>query len=1157
MSKKNGCCPLWISLIKKHCNISKLLLQHMYNVNEIQCEQIFSKYNSDLNEFTVNTVNGIDLINEVSYTGTSALLISCFYGLSNAINILFNNNMNFTNTKDAFYIACIEGNIQNVKQLLQLISVDEILTSSGSTALIIACGLGYNNLVHFLLDNKADTTICTINGDTPLSISIDNGNIACVEILLKYIYSDPQALLKFQSNLWNFDNNTVNAYRKYSNQKRYPISITKQIEQRLFPEYFSEIPLPSNCSRGLLKIRMPQHLCQHRRYCLSSFHIDMSKASDVIKSSIGRLDEPPQRHYRNDFMIKITGQESYMYGRKHVIGYEAIRIAFHNQDDVEFRLVKIENCLDKIRKELDEFIDKLLCGYLRGFVTLTMTNLFKQFVGSNIGANTKQINDGHVVEKEKKMDILMQQNVISLYNLDSKYKLKIKGLTNVKLLPQFDAITMKSIYVMVELWIGDQIFDQSTMKTDNMIPNNNIKWCKWLYCNNYSFLYSQIPREAVLCFMIISDNDQCLAWCRVTLVDYKMMLRQGKYLLNMWEIPVPRKTRAKHELFKDRTFRYKGTVTDKKLKNIDTERQCQLAIEFDTFGFDVIAPKYLPDIEYKEDVLGIKLNAQQVNKLQKQKLDKLLYHTPLSKTIDMEAKTLIWQARDLLYSDPKSLSVFLKSVNWTKISHILEAHKYLALWCPPRNPQNALEYLSFKFGDTKVREKAVEWMDEMHNSELCNIMLPLVQCLKYELYHNSCLEIFLLNRAIESPNQIGHLFFWYLFEEFNSENLEYRERFGLLLEEYLSVSVEHSKQLFLQMAFVKRLQIISNKMKSSQCVNYDDEEYQKDDISMKRLFYNELNELNEEIVSRIQLPLNPRMYAKNVVVEKCEYKICKTENYLLLMLQNTDEYAHDIAIKFMFGSENNLKENMLIIQLFNILDRIWLNAQCDALLKPYSIWTMGNIGMIEIIQNSQTITDINAEFGGGFHERTIEKYLKKFNTYDQSLKKARDAFAKSCAAYCIGTMILGITDRNEDNCMVTQNGHCFHVNFEYILGNHKKIRFQRERAACFMNPQMKYAINGGKKAPLWNMFMNWCSELYNVIRLRSKSLFVILTLMISYGSPQLLNESDIQYVETMLHLQYDNKKAEKYVQKQIKVALKDKMKRYFDDYAFLMPHRHS
>ena len=195
------------------------------------------------------------------------------------------------------------------------------------------------------------------------------------------------------------------------------------------------------------------------------------------------------------------------------------------------------------------------------------------------------------------------------------------------------------------------------------------------------------------------------------------------------------------------------------------------------------------------------------------------------------------------------------------------------------------------------------------------------------------------------------------------------------------------------------------------------------------------------------------------------------------------------------------------------------------------------------------------EFGGAFNETTIDKYLKKHNPYEQGLKKARQNFARSCAGYCVATCVLGIGDRHSDNYMVHKNGQFFHIDFGHFLGNFKsKFNIKRERSPFVFSPQMKFAIDAGqKKCELYDDFLNWCVDAYNVLRLRSRLLLVLFTLMVSAGLPELSVETDIAYFQNMLNLSYQQKRASTHIQKEIAKALRDRA-RLMDNHIHLKVH---
>lgn len=296
------------------------------------------------------------------------------------------------------------------------------------------------------------------------------------------------------------------------------------------------------------------------------------------------------------------------------------------------------------------------------------------------------------------------------------------------------------------------------------------------------------------------------------------------------------------------------------------------------------------------------------------------------------------------------------------------------------------------------------------------------------------------------------------------------------------------------------------------------------------------------------------MARKKIVVEKCRYMSSKKVP-LWLVFENADEYAADIAIMFKAGDD--LRQDMLTLQMINVMDRLWLDSKLDLHLKPYSVLATGpEVGMLQIVQKSVTVNTINMEYGGAFNETTIDKYLKKHNQYEQALKKARENFARSCAGYCVATCVLGIGDRHSDNYMVHQNGQFFHIDFGHFLGNFKsKFGIKRERSPFVFTPQMKFAIDAGaKKCNLYDEFLNWCAEAYNVLRARSRLLLVLFSLMVSAGLPELSVQSDIAYFKNMLNLRYEVKKATQHVHKQINIALKDKA-RLMDNHIHLTVHK--
>ena len=134
-----------------------------------------------------------------------------------------------------------------------------------------------------------------------------------------------QSLLNMDNDPWNFDFNNANVYNyRLSASKRDHAAMLPQPQQYVFPEYFSLAPLPGLlANKFLAKIKLPQEFCKSKKYSLVQIKNDITTASDVIKAGVSKLDaEYSKAENVGDFIIKIVGQEAYMYGNGKVIEYE-------------------------------------------------------------------------------------------------------------------------------------------------------------------------------------------------------------------------------------------------------------------------------------------------------------------------------------------------------------------------------------------------------------------------------------------------------------------------------------------------------------------------------------------------------------------------------------------------------------------------------------------------------------------------------------------------------------------------------------------------------------------------------------------------------------------------------------------------------------------
>ncbi len=413
------------------------------------------------------------------------------------------------------------------------------------------------------------------------------------------------------------------------------------------------------------------------------------------------------------------------------------------------------------------------------------------------------------------------------------------------------------------------------------------------------------------------------------------------------------------------------------------------------------------------------------------KIKRIIEQDPLAPMTDLD-KALIWRFKHFIVSSAQSLPKFLQCHSWSDRHQVKEMHIMLAQWQPLR-PAAALELLDAKFADEQIRSHAVQCLEGMGDNELALLVLQLVQVLKYEARHDSALARFLLRRALSCPHQVGHQFFWCLKAEMHLP--EVSERFGLLLQEYLRCCGPHRDEIALQHEVEQKLISMAELVHT----------VKKDE--RVALLRQELSKLT--FPAKFQLALDPRFECSGLKVEKCKCMDSKKVP-LWLVFKNADPLGDSLVVIFKAGDD--LRQDALTLQIIRIMERKWEREGLDLKLSPYGCVSTGDeTGFIEVVLNSNTTANITKKYSGGaggaFSKEPMKLWLEEHNPGERALNEAVDTFCVSLAGYCVATYVMGIGDRHNDNVMLSEAGHLFHIDFGHFLGNFKsKFGFKRERA---------------------------------------------------------------------------------------------------------------
>uniref|UniRef100_A0A4W5PNN2 Phosphatidylinositol-4-phosphate 3-kinase catalytic subunit type 2 beta n=1 Tax=Hucho hucho TaxID=62062 RepID=A0A4W5PNN2_9TELE len=466
-----------------------------------------------------------------------------------------------------------------------------------------------------------------------------------------------------------------------------------------------------------------------------------------------------------------------------------------------------------------------------------------------------------------------------------------------------------------------------------------------------------------------------------------------------------------------------------------------------------------------------------------------------------EDKRLLWEKRSFCQSESGALPLVLASAPRWEWACLSDIYALLRQWAC-LNHHDALGLLHATFPDQELRRTAVQWMDSISDPELLDFLPQLVQALKYECYLDSPLVRFLLRRAI-GDMRIAHYLFWLLKDTLQDSQFSGRYQHllaGLLCCVGRGLREEFDRQCWLVTILAKVAQSVRDASPSSR------QAILREGLEEVKQFFS--------VSSSCRLPLNPGMLVKAINIQSCSY-FNSNAVPLKLSFQNLDPRGDNINV--IFKSGDDLRQDMLTLQIIRIMNKIWIQEGLDMRMVIFRCFSTGRgRGMVEMIPQAETLRKIQGEHGvtGSFKDRPLADWLQKHNPTEDEYEKAVENFIYSCAGCCVATYILGICDRHNDNIMLKTSGHMFHIDFGKFLGHAQMFgNIKRDRAPFVFTSDMAYVINGGDKpSSRFHDFVDLCCEAYNLIRKHAHLFLNLLGLMLSCGIPELSDLDDLKYV---------------------------------------------
>ncbi|XP_072831541.1 phosphatidylinositol 4,5-bisphosphate 3-kinase catalytic subunit delta isoform isoform X4 [Vicugna pacos] len=766
-----------------------------------------------------------------------------------------------------------------------------------------------------------------------------------------------------------------------------------------------------------------------------------------------------------------------------------------------------------------------ICSCLHSGLTPHLTMVHSSSI---LAMRDEQSNPASQVQKPrtKPPPIPMKKpSSVSLWSLEQPFCIELIQGSKV------NADERMKLVVQAGLFHGNETLCKTVSSSEVSVCSEPV----WKQRLEFDINVCDLPRMARLCFALYaviekakkarstkkkSKKADCpIAWANLMLFDYKDQLKTGERRLYMW----PSVPDEKGELLNP-----SGTVRS----NPNTESAAALVI----FLPEVAPhPVYYPALD---KILELGRHGEHGRFTEEElQLREILERRGSGELYEHE-KDLVWKMRHEIQEHfPEALARLLLVTKWNKHEDVAQMLYLLCSW-PELPVLSALELLDFSFPDRHVGSFAIKSLRKLTDDELFQYLLQLVQVLKYESYLDCELTKFLLDRALAN-RKIGHFLFWHLRSEMHVPSVALR--FGLIMEAYCRGSTHHMKVLMKQGEALSKLKALNDFVKVSSQKTPKPQTKELMHVCMRQETY-------LEALSHLQSPLDPSTLLAEVCVEQCTFMDSKMKP--LWVMYSNEEAGSDGSVGIIFKNGDDLRQDMLTLQMIQLMDILWKQEGLDLRMTPYGCLSTGDrTGLIEVVLHSDTIANIqlnksNMAATAAFNKDALLNWLKSKNP-GEALDRAIEEFTLSCAGYCVATYVLGIGDRHSDNIMVRENGQLFHIDFGHFLGNFKtKFGINRERVPFILTYDFVHVIQQGKtnNSEKFERFRGYCERAYSILRRHGLLFLHLFALMRAAGLPELSCSKDIQYLKDSLALGKTEEEALKHFRVKFNEALRESWK---------------
>lgn len=175
---------------------------------------------------------------------------------------------------------------------------------------------------------------------------------------------------------------------------------------------------------------------------------------------------------------------------------------------------------------------------------------------------------------------------------------------------------------------------------------------------------------------------------------------------------------------------------------------------------------------------------------------------------------------------------------------------------------------------------------------------------------------------------------------------------------------------------------------------------------------------------------------------------------------------------FIVKSGDDLRKEVLAMQLLEQCQKVFQTAGLDIYLRPYQILPTGQqSGLVEFLEGALSIDRIKKLKPD--RSMTLSDYFSLFfgDSYNFMYARGVQNFVKSLVGYSLFTYLAQVKDRHNANLLIDQEGHIVHIDYGFILGESPGLNMNYE-SAPFKLPKEYVDLMGGLDSQTFAMFQD-------------------------------------------------------------------------------------